>query len=168
MRLFLCFLILLVPLAGYSEERRPPGFGGVFVGDLNGDGLDDSIRSGPELYFEKYGGPFLVTLASSEGEPQHVIIWSSASVFAYEQGYDGKWHRVWTVSGGPAGVMLVSYVNLSNLTDRGGFTMDDRGGETIESAKLFEAVFTDDNRLTMTYPDAYEPPELPDGMRWDQ
>lgn len=168
MRQLICLLALLAPLAVHAEQDRPPGVGGMFVGDLNGDGIDDSIRSGPQLYFEKYGGPYLVTVSSKDGKPQHHLVWTGQASFAYEQGHDGRWHRLWMCTSGARGEMNVGYLNLSKPSDRGHWSMGYGGEETSVQAKLFAAVFNADNELTLTYPDAYEPPELPEGMRWDQ
>jgi len=57
------FSLVLALVCGVSNADT----GYVYSGDLNGDGVADSIRSGPSDLFGNGGGPFVVSISDGSG-----------------------------------------------------------------------------------------------------
>lgn len=58
MQIYVGIIFIFFSAYAFSET------GYVFSGDLNGDGIDDTLESGPSSMFGNAGGPFLLTLSS--------------------------------------------------------------------------------------------------------
>lgn len=154
-------MLMLRPL--FAAER-----GWVYAGDLDGDGIADSIRSGPEEIFGRGGGPFLLTITGAEGEPdRHAMLWASgAFVFALDPGTEHWSPRLWSYTRVEPRHGAVGYIDLDQEMAEGGLMVragDD--GREIDAA-ICDAIFDQAHQITLQEVQDYRPPELPPGIKW--
>lgn len=81
------FIILLLALS--TSVSAEVGF--RFQGDLNDDGIDDILESGPRYLFGADGsGPFLITLSNTKGAPHTAVSWFYPTLIALEKSENGN------------------------------------------------------------------------------
>jgi hypothetical protein len=87
--------------------------GFTYTGDLNGDGLDDFIKSGPSSLFGKGGGPCVLSVSVSKNKYKKEVITCTQSGLILEQSTN-KYQpsRLWLYSSFTAGEGSLSTVTL--------------------------------------------------------
>ena len=157
-RLLACLLfIFCIPGLLFADT----GF--EYKGDLNDDGIDDLIQSGPSSLFGNAGGPCIMSLSISSTDNKKGEIHCHPAGFWFEKG-GTKWqpNRIWGYSrnGGSEG-------SLCNTSLDGKFTlqcitlyMTGMGSGTLKSVS--------ENARLIKYKhiENYTPPETICGLQW--
>jgi hypothetical protein len=90
--------VVAIPVLALFSGFALGDVGYTFQGDLNGDGIPDSIMSGPSELFGNAGGPFIVSLSSSnEGfMREEVFLHPKAAALEVVPGHYRLWayHRL--------------------------------------------------------------------------
>ena len=68
--------------------------GFVYKGDLNGDGIEDALMSGPYMMFGNGGGPFMLRLGQKDGSYIDKVIGLHPKAVALER--NGVKSRLWS------------------------------------------------------------------------
>lgn len=127
-----------------------------FEGDLNGDGVNDTLESGPHYLFGANGaGPILITLSNTHGEPHVHKMYANPASLALEKHENGN--LLWSYSHG------VTSGVLFNVSLDGKFTYREikvNGGVSPSTLTemLLDLVFSRDFLLKLIITDPYIPP----------
>ncbi|WP_188662697.1 hypothetical protein [Arenimonas soli] len=155
---------LLLLLALVSGEAGV-GTGYVHTGDLNGDGVPDSIMSGPSGLFGNGGGPFIVSLSDGKGGFRRIELALHPQAVALDQA--GGHPRLWTYwrSSCCAGTLSVTTLDGSSAPQHIPLDFGQDPGAPTLSRALYDSVFRESNRIAFERVDNYQPPP-PLGGEW--
>lgn len=159
----LTILALVVPFLALHVSPAFAQTGYVFKGDLNGDGVEDSIMSGPPEMFGNAGGPFVVTLSARDGGAlvQTLFLHPEAVSLDFQEGNP----RLWTYSrssccgGNLSAIRLAEGFEVESIR----LDFDQDGASASMSRDVYEAVFHASRRIRFDVVDHYEPPPPPGG-----
>jgi hypothetical protein len=135
MKKHLLAFFLLFSSSAYAET------GYVFEGDLNGDGIPDSIMSGPSKLFGNAGGPFIVSLSDGKGHfiRKETALNPDLTAFDPAEGHPRIW-GYWHVSSSE-GVLSATTLDEAFETKTINLYGDNPESDTSMSAAIFNAVF---------------------------
>ena len=138
--------------------------GWVYYGDLDLDGKDDSLVSGPANMFGNAGGPYILSLTS------------------VGKNFDIAGHGSWAVERHDGNLRLWNYWHLSSGEGSLGYLeIDTKTGMASNSSliiyagdsgtdlgnKLYNAVYDNKNLISATRIENYTPPKLnANGLEW--
>jgi hypothetical protein len=168
--MLLCFICVVATLALVANVRAELGY--VFIGDLNGDGVEDRIESGPGSMFGNAGGPFLVTLSDSTRPAQHFDVGLCLSMVAVERTPGGV--RLWTYWHMSAGSGELIAIPLGYRRDAwpSGDTLEKsiliytgEDGTELGNA-LLSTVFAPERTISFKRVENYTVPQRPGGREW--
>lgn len=161
-RLASILFVFLVPFSVFAET----GF--VYKGDLNGDGIDDHIQSGPQDLFGNAGGPCVVTVSVSPTEHKKGIVSCGPGGILLEKSINKMWpSRLWDYGRISAGEGTIMTITLDGKFTTEHITLysmahgDDSIGIAILKAVRGKAQFIKFDQV-----ENYAPPENPCGVQW--
>lgn len=156
---FMVILMMSIPHKLFAET----GFG--FSGDLNGDGIDDQIQSGPSSLFGNAGGPCVLTVSVSVGESNKKIVnCNRAGMILEKSDYKFIPSRLWNYGRHSAGEGTVSAVVLDGSFKTEYLTLYIGGEDSIGSSIL--AALKKGVPIKFQQLDNYTPPQTPCGLEW--
>ena len=146
-------------LACYQSAIAEIGY--IFEADLNGDGFEDSIMSGPYGMFGNGGGPFLLSLSKADGTFAKQAIGLHPKAAALEKNGEkskiwGYWHS--SAKSGELGYTMLDgsfkteYITLYFEPDTDGI-----------NRKIYELIFNKNQLIKFKKIENYIPPEYPWG-----
>jgi len=149
--------LLLVP----STLLADTGF--MYKGDLNGDGIEDLIQSGPSQFFGQAGGPCVISVSVAPKKYKKGLVSCSPWGFSLEKSKNKMWpSRYW------------SY--WRHTLGEGSFTATTLDGQfTVQTITLYDTVSDDalgkaindrTQLIKFEQVDNYVPPEHPCGAPW--
>jgi hypothetical protein len=155
--------LLLFPLIVFAET----GF--VYEGDLNGDGIDDYIQSGPRELFGNAGGPCVISVSVSPREHKKGLVNCSPAGFLLEKSANKMWpSRYWNYwwLGGGAGSITATTLDGRFATES--IVLYGMMGEEIDTLgkAILKAVRDKAQLLRFKQVENYTPPEQPCGDQW--
>ena len=155
-------MIFLFSLSAYSDT----GF--YFNGDLNGDGIDDSIQSGPSEMFGSGGGPCVLTVSILNGASKKEIISCHISGIILEESTDKfKPSRLWQYSRFNPGEGSISSITLDGDFKVQSMTLylDTTSVEGIGTG-ILKAIKEKGRLIKFEQDEDYVPPDNPCGVQW--
>jgi hypothetical protein len=155
--------LLLVPLTAFADT----GF--VYKGDLNGDGIEDSIQSGPSGLFGNAGGPCVVSVSVSPKEYKKGMVDCSSWGFLLERSTNKLWPaRYWSYMRHGGGQGSIGATTLDGKFTTQYITLYDMMGaeaDTLGKA-ILKVVNEKAELIKFDQVDNYTPPEQPCGAQW--
>ena len=154
---------LILPLLAFSSAAALAQPGYVYSGDLNGDGIADTIESGPVELFGNGGGPFVVSLSDARGGfvRRQIELHPAAVALDHAEGHA----RLWTYwrsssSGGMLGVTTLDdrFETRSVRLDFGA----DPESPTL-SRELYRSIFRAPHRIEFERVENHVPPPAVSG-----
>jgi len=85
MQIKLALVLMFISSFTYGET------GYVYEGDLNGDGIQDKITSGPSGQFGNAGGPFMISLSQKDGTLKNKSLGFHPMAIALEKTSSGNY-----------------------------------------------------------------------------
>ncbi|MDH5444381.1 MAG: hypothetical protein OEY52_02425 [Gammaproteobacteria bacterium] len=155
-------LLFLSPLTALAET----GF--IYRGDLNGDGVDDSIQSGPRSLFGKSGGPCVITLSTAQKKALKALINCRPDGFILEKSENkympSRYWGYWNHGGGEA---TVTAITLDGKFKRQSLDLYGTvGNKQNLSNAILVAIKTHTQHIKFKPVENYTPPEHPCGDEW--
>ena len=132
--------------------------GYVYTADLNGDGIEDSIRSGPSWLFGNGGGPFIVSI--SDGTAGFILREIEMHPMAASLDLvDGK-PRIWTYwrTSCCDGTLSVTTLDKAFETSSVRLNFSEDSSSQSISREIYNGVFSNENRIDFTTIENYDPP----------
>jgi hypothetical protein len=154
-RLLLLLALLTTPLSAES--------GYEYHGDLNADGIPDSIVTGPAELFGTGGGPLVITLSQPGGKTKVMSISGKPGVIALEK---GPIPRLYLYLHNSARTGNLVQQDLAGDFASHTIAMQGEDGGTELGDQIFAVIFAKPNLLTFTEVPNYTPPPNPDGQEW--
>ena len=145
------FIFLLVSFCSLADD-----IGYVYEGDLNGDGVSDTIASGPHDQFGSAGGPFVIVLSQLNGTPVHKIVYLHPSAISLEHHVTGNFLWGYARHGGGTGTLFSISFDGQFKTEE--ITINAGPFYSDLAASISNAVFNEKFRLILKKVDSYEPP----------
>jgi hypothetical protein len=148
-------MILLLGLAcGVSSAET----GYVYSGDLNRDGVMDSIKSGPSEMFGNGGGPFVLSLSDGNGGflLRSLELHPEAVALDVVEGHARLW-SYWR-SSCCDGSLGVTTLDSAFETQTISLNFGKSNGEPSVSLLIYQSVFRPENRIRFELVENYEPP----------
>jgi|GEM_PF-3275618 len=156
----LIVMLLLTALPAHAES------GWIYKGDINGDGIEDLLSSGPAAQFGNAGGPFVLQLSAEGGKTIRHVIELHPMAVALETPAAGQSAPpvLWAYRrhGGRSG-SLVRLQLGAQLTQESVKISPGGLGTEIGDA-IYSAVFA--HRIEFSPVTDYTPPARPDGIEW--
>ena len=156
-------ILLLIPLLFYADHLFGED-GWVYYGDIDLDGKEDSLVSGPTTMFGNAGGPYILSLTSVGKK------------------FDIAGHGEWAIERHDDNLRLWSYSHLSSGEGSlGYFEINIKSGKfsncsliiyagdsgTDLGNKLYDVVYDAKNMISATRIENYTPPKLnASGLEW--
>ena len=139
--------------------------GYVYSGDLNGDGILDTIKSGPSELFGNGGGPFVLSLSDGKGGflLRDIGLHPEAVALDFVEGHPRLW-SYWRMSCCD-GSLGVTTLDASFKTETISLNFGKGVSEPTISRNIYESIFRPENRIVFTFVENYEPP-LPLSGEW--
>lgn len=160
MQLVPLILLTATIVCSWSEE------GWVYTGDLNGDGIDDTIESGAAELFGKAGGPFVISISNPDGTIQKSVVFAHPHCIAPEPVDEGEMTNIfiWTYSrlSNREG-KLVRY-NLLDSKATQSITIRPGDAGTNLGNSIYQALLT--HRIQLNRVEDYTVPPHPNGHQW--
>jgi len=134
--------------------------------DLNGDGIDDLIESGPSYMFGTGGGPYSISIMDKDGNRTKQYLIGGHHRFAVER--VGKTTTIWaywhlSVDSGT----LMSHSFTGDQYKKETIDIKSKNTSTRATRKIIQAIFTDENLLPMKkIENGYQVPPNPSGLEW--
>lgn len=155
--------LLLVPLTAFAET----GF--VYKGDLNGDGIEDFIQSGPSDLFGNAGGPCVVSVSVSPKEHKKGLVECNPWGFLHEKSNDkmrpSRYWNYWRYGGGVGSISVTTLdgnfkTQAISLYDVFGSEDDTLGNAILKAVKEKTQLIRFEQVVN------YTPPKQPCGAEW--
>lgn len=154
-------MLMTVGLALALAQTTPAGSGYRYSADLNGDGLADSIVSGPAEMFGNGGGPFLLSLSLGDSEfTRHVVLLHPQAV-AWER--NGRHSRLWSYHRSGASAGSLSSLSLDGRFERQTIRLQLDPDESGLNRALYALLFAGEHKLEFDPVQAHVPPDWPWG-----
>jgi len=144
------FLIIFSPCA-FSAT------GYIYEGDLNNDGISDSLKSGPLSLFGKGNGPFVLKLSTENNKFNSSLIILNINGFHLER--TSKINKIWSY------YPITVEEGILRSTELGSklYTVNK---EVYKGDKLLESVLDRKNLINFKVIENYTPPPHPCGHQW--
>lgn len=131
--------------------------GYIYETDFNGDGINDSLRSGPKAMFGNAGGPYMLSLSRGDGTFSQKIIRLHPLACALEM--NGKYSRIWSYWRSSAGTGSLSYIMLDGTFKEKSISMYFSGDGTSLSRQLYDLIFEKNKIIKFKEIENYSPPK---------
>ncbi|MBN2789494.1 MAG: hypothetical protein JXR69_04850 [Candidatus Delongbacteria bacterium] len=148
---YLLFIIFSFNVVVLAEH------GYVFRGDLNEDGLIDSIKSGPSVMFGNGGGPFIIWLGQKDGNSLMKITGFHPKAVALEK--NGSKSKLWNYNRAGASQGSLGYTILDSTFKKEFIHLDFNKEFSGLSSKIYKMFFREEYLIKFEYIDNYTPPE---------
>lgn len=146
----------------FISQLSIAGSGYVFTGDLNGDGVEDSIKSGPLGLFGNAGGPFMVSLSKSDGTFVRKVIGFHINAIALETNEAGI-NNLWGYWRGGSQQGSLFKVSLDGNFKHEGIAINVGINGSDIGSSLYSSIFNNQHLLKLKKVENYLPPDYPWG-----
>jgi len=113
----IAILLLFISTNSFAD------YGFTYKGDLNGDGIDDYIYSGPSSLFGNGGGPCLIKVSVTIKYKQKIIHCGNREGMLVDFGNDWKPARLWIYARINVGEGVISTITLDGEFKSEGMTV---------------------------------------------
>lgn len=148
--------IFLILALAPGDANAQTGY--VYTGDLNADGIADTIQSGPSELFGNGGGPFIVSLSDGKGGFRRAVVALHPQAVALDQA--GGHPRLWTYWRSSCCAGTLGITVLDSTFETRTIPLDfgpDPQAPTLSRA-VYDGVFRDAYRIVFERVDGYQPP----------
>ncbi len=160
-------ILTLVVAIVFSHNPFAEEYGYVGEIDLDGDGVNDTIESGPMSMFGNGGGPLIVTLSANAATEAKKYLIAANTRFAVESIGPGRPIRLWSYWRLGSGEGTLS----SFVFTKSGLVKEDvrifvGEVETTISSGIIAAIFNDESIFDLKRVSPYRTPPHPTESQW--
>ena len=131
--------------------------GYVYEADLNGDGVSDSLRSGPKAMFGNAFGPFMLSLSKPDGTSTKKVIGLHPRAAALES--NGQESRIWGYIRGGLDEGGLCYTKLDGTFEEGCIDMYLNKKDNSLSREFYDLIFDENKAIKFKEIENYVPPK---------
>lgn len=149
--------ILLLILISIDSTIVSAEVGYVFEADLNGDGVTDSLKSGPQDLFGNGSGPFMLRVSNEKGGFSQIVIGLHPKAVALEK--NGPISKVWSYHRSSSSTGKLEYVLLDGNFTKEGIILRFNETRTGLSSEIYKLIFNENKTIGFEVVDNYLPPK---------